>query len=222
VFAIRKHDPRKKGKGDETPTYSVEVLSAPGQLLASASSMGVHGKVLPGGSFGGVSWSANEEFVCYVAEPVADKDKDKDKGDAKNGGGKEGGAGASKEKKLEWEHEQDWGEQFVGIKSPRAFVFNVKERCIVQIKGVPDNLSLAQVRTYGHASDASTWLTARACSCSLFGCLAESRSPSLGTRTRRTARESPITTLGTRELFLLLVPSSSCVTRLLGSCFRLR
>jgi hypothetical protein len=126
VFVIRKHDPRKKGKADETPTYSVEVVSAQGQLISSASSLGVHGKALAGGSFGGVSWSAHEDYVMFVAEPVADKS------DAKNGSGggeaKEKEGKPAKEKKQEWEHEADWGEQFVGIKSPRAFVFNIKVR----------------------------------------------------------------------------------------------
>lgn len=51
--------------------YVIEVWESEGRLLEQISTTGVHGKVVGGAWFGGLSWSPDESKVVYVAQKKA-------------------------------------------------------------------------------------------------------------------------------------------------------
>lgn len=92
------------------------------------------------------------ELIVLCCVDVADKDKkDKDKDKKEKDKEKKADPFTDSEKpaKIEYEWEPDWGEQLAGIKSPRVFALWLNAKTVTLLPGVPDCLSVGEVRVRG-------------------------------------------------------------------------
>ena len=110
------------GDDGDTPILMVNGGATGNDLLLKVDASTVHGKVMADMHFGGVSWSADERYVAYVAKPkeaklgtpfdagdAIDKDKAKDK--------KPDEGQARGEDRYKFDYVEDWGEKNVGLSS---------------------------------------------------------------------------------------------------------
>ncbi|RMX64789.1 hypothetical protein DD238_006782 [Peronospora effusa] len=130
----------EKRKGSETSegvfndTRLISTFKAPKTL---------HGGIYLGEREGGIAWSYDEETIAYVAEKKGVKspafwenvntiNENKDKEEMPLPGAK-------------FEYEDDWGEQYEGKKTASIFLATVETGKIEEVKGVPANLTCADV-----------------------------------------------------------------------------
>lgn len=105
----------------------------------------VHGKVIGDNWFGGCSWSADEKYFCYMAQPINSKDKssyflDKEflssnycNSNQKSGCNGDGGEltnpiDTSTAIHDKFEYVEDWGECYVGVSTLGLYVLNTEVR----------------------------------------------------------------------------------------------
>ena len=125
-----------------------------------------HGAVCVDGTFGGISWSAAEGRVAYVAEaPAPDPTPEWPSGvtvaavaggsgdddDSLDGGGGGGGGGGGSEKKKSskksskkgWRGKgrwrEEWGEQLVGRVDPAVFVLDIADGRVTRVAGLAEH-----------------------------------------------------------------------------------
>ncbi|KAJ8525197.1 hypothetical protein ON010_g15918 [Phytophthora cinnamomi] len=107
----------------------------------------LHGAIYLGEREGGIAWSHDEKTIAYVAEKkVAESPafwenvnskKEKEK--------KENDEAANPLPGAKFEFEDDWGEQYEGKKTASIFLATLATGKIEEVKGVPANLTCADV-----------------------------------------------------------------------------
>ncbi|RLN93847.1 hypothetical protein BBJ28_00002406 [Nothophytophthora sp. Chile5] len=113
----------------------------------------LHGAIYLGEREGGIAWSHDETTIAYIAEKKLVESpafwenvnsKKKDKKSSKD-------ADATEEEPApplpgaKFEFEDDWGEQYVGKKTASIFLATLATGKIEEVKGVPANLTCADV-----------------------------------------------------------------------------
>lgn len=68
LLVIIKEDTASAKDSNKDAGYVIEVWESEGRLLEQIPTTGVHGKVVGGTWFGGLSWSPDESKVVYVAQ----------------------------------------------------------------------------------------------------------------------------------------------------------
>jgi len=160
LVATFRNAPAKDGAASKVPSYLIEVTDCDpnsatcGRVLQSVNTAGVHGRVFLTGNFGGFAWSRNESSLVYMAEPKADERKSASWFPSAEEEEKQraapGGNGAAPPKGTQFELQEDWGEQLVGVRNPRPWImrWNGEEpdsAKLYGVRGIPDNVSAGQV-----------------------------------------------------------------------------
>ena len=124
-----------------------------------------HGNLCTDGTFGGVSWSALEQRIAYVAEAPEDENRTPEWGmgvtsnasKASDKEKKDDDAKPKDSKKSGWrgrgEWREDWGEQLVGKIEPAVFIFETELGKISKVKGMPEGSIAASGPTWAPISD---------------------------------------------------------------------
>ncbi|KAG7399388.1 hypothetical protein PHYBOEH_009053 [Phytophthora boehmeriae] len=136
-----------KGKGD-TPPEGVFTVFEGGKMVSTFKApKTLHGQIYLGEREGGIAWSHDEDTIAYIAEKKVSespafwenvntkkekKTDSKDESEAPLPGAK-------------FEFQDDWGEQYEGKKTGSIFLATLATGKIEEVKGVPDNLTCADV-----------------------------------------------------------------------------
>jgi len=105
----------------------------------------LHGTIYLGEREGGIAWSHDEETVAYVAEKkVAESPAFWENVNTKKKEGKADGE-STPPPGAKFEYKDDWGEQYEGKKTASIFLAAVATGKIDEVKGVPANLTCADV-----------------------------------------------------------------------------
>ncbi|CAI5741323.1 unnamed protein product [Peronospora destructor] len=133
----------ERGKGGETSEEVFNVFEDNQLISTFKAPKTLHGSIYLGEREGGIAWSYDEKTIAYVAEKIVVKspafwknvntlNESKDKEDTPLPGAK-------------FEYEDDWGEQYEGKKTASIFLATVATGKIEEVKGVPTNLTCADV-----------------------------------------------------------------------------
>lgn len=126
----------KPGQNNGKPLFTWDIWSVKKTWIASIDTSSVHGKVYAEGGLGGITWSKDESFFIYVAEPKVDNGVSFFTTDEAN---------ANKKKGSQFEYVDDWGEQMVGTVSPRLYLCSIKQKKTVPVVGTPDSVTCGNV-----------------------------------------------------------------------------
>lgn len=111
----------------------------------------LHGGIYTGEREGGIAWTQDETKIAYVAEKKqpdatpffeninSKKEKKKESEEESTE------ANASPLPGTKYEHQDDWGEQYVGKKTGAIFIATLVTGKIEEVKGIPANLTCANV-----------------------------------------------------------------------------
>ncbi|KAK1439527.1 hypothetical protein QVD17_05347 [Tagetes erecta] len=105
-----------------------------------------HGSVYVDGWFEGISWSADESAIAYVAEePSVPKPSFSDTAGYK----KDVGSNSTDKDFSSWkgqgDWEEDWGEAYSGKRQPALFVIHINSGDVCAVQGIGRSLSVGQV-----------------------------------------------------------------------------
>ncbi|KAL3658115.1 hypothetical protein V7S43_016962 [Phytophthora oleae] len=104
----------------------------------------LHGAIYLGEREGGIAWSHDEKSIAYVAEKkVAESPAFWENVNSKKE--TEGEKSKPPIPGSKFEYEDDWGEQYEGKKTASIFLATLATGKIEKVKGVPDNLTCADV-----------------------------------------------------------------------------
>ena len=125
-----------KDAGGDRDGVVIEVWSDGALAVEVVVPAKTHGPMCVDGTFGGVSWSANEGRVVYVAE-AAPADPTPEWGMAVT---RTAGAGTDGRKSWRGQGEwrEQWGEQLVGRVEPAVFILEVATGDVIRLEGLPE------------------------------------------------------------------------------------
>ncbi|GMF43302.1 unnamed protein product [Phytophthora fragariaefolia] len=104
----------------------------------------LHGAIYLGEREGGIAWSYDEKTIAYVAEKkVPESPAFWENVNSKKE--KKGDESATPLPGAKFEYEDDWGEQYEGKKTASIFLATLATGKIAEVKGVPGNLTCADV-----------------------------------------------------------------------------
>ncbi|KAL4139727.1 hypothetical protein PRIC2_003222 [Phytophthora ramorum] len=129
----------EKAKGDGAPEGIFCVFEDNKLVSTFKAPKTLHGAIYLGEREGGIAWSHDEKTIAYVAEKkLAESPAFWENVNSKKEG-KEALPGAK------FEFEDDWGEQYEGKKTASIFMATLATGKIEEVKGVPANLTCADV-----------------------------------------------------------------------------
>ncbi|KAL4178420.1 hypothetical protein KRP22_003341 [Phytophthora ramorum] len=129
----------EKAKGDGAPEGIFCVFEDNKLVSTFKAPKTLHGAIYLGEREGGIAWSHDEKTIAYVAEKkLAESPAFWENVNCKKEG-KEALPGAK------FEFEDDWGEQYEGKKTASIFMATLATGKIEEVKGVPANLTCADV-----------------------------------------------------------------------------
>ncbi|KAG7381350.1 hypothetical protein PHYPSEUDO_006195 [Phytophthora pseudosyringae] len=132
----------EKAKGDGSPEGVFCVFEDKNLVSSFKAPKTLHGTIYLGEREGGIAWSHDEKTIAYVAEkkqaesPAFWENANTKKKDEES---KTPLPGAK------FEYEDDWGEQYEGKKTASIFLVSLATGKIEEVKGVPENLTCADV-----------------------------------------------------------------------------
>ncbi|CAH0478163.1 unnamed protein product [Peronospora belbahrii] len=133
----------KKGNDDDTSEGVFNVFENQKLISTFRAPKTLHGNIYLGEREGGITWSSDELKIAYVAEKNVTKCcafwENVNCGKEKNDEEKMPLVGNK------FEYQDDWGEQYEGKKTASIFLATVATGLIEEVKGVPANLTCADV-----------------------------------------------------------------------------
>ncbi|KAG3026812.1 hypothetical protein PC121_g8041 [Phytophthora cactorum] len=133
----------EKSKGDGAPEGVICVFEDNMLMSSFKAPKTLHGAIYLGEREGGIAWSNDEKTIAYVAEKkvtespafwenINNKKEKKEESKTPLPGAK-------------FEYVDDWGEQYEGKKTASIFLATLATGKIEEVKGVPENLTCADV-----------------------------------------------------------------------------
>ncbi|KAG3106961.1 hypothetical protein PI124_g12269 [Phytophthora idaei] len=133
----------EKSKGDGAPEGVICVFEDNTLVSSYKAPKTLHGAIYLGEREGGIAWSNDEKTIAYVAEKkvtespafwenINNKKEKKEESKPPLPGAK-------------FEYVDDWGEQYEGKKTASIFLATLATGKIEEVKGVPENLTCADV-----------------------------------------------------------------------------
>ena len=150
----------KEAGGDRGAGMAFEVWEEGALVSETLVSPSTHGALCADGTFGGVSWSALETRVAYVAEAPDRDDRAPEWGMGATANEatdrKTADRTAVAKKKRGWrgrgEWREDWGEQLVGKIEPAVYVLETEASAVTAIRGMPRDAVAASGPAWAPAS----------------------------------------------------------------------
>ncbi|EGZ14199.1 hypothetical protein PHYSODRAFT_510613 [Phytophthora sojae] len=135
-----------KGKGEGAPEGLFSAVFEDRKLVSAFKApKTLHGAIYLGEREGGIAWSHDEKTIAYVAEKkVAESPTFWENVNSKKEK-KENDESMTPLPGAKFEYEDDWGEQYEGKKTASIFLATLATGKIEEVKGVPANLTCADV-----------------------------------------------------------------------------
>ncbi|RHY86632.1 hypothetical protein DYB37_009611 [Aphanomyces astaci] len=109
----------------------------------------LHGALYMGVSEGGVCWSEDESVVFYLAEQ---KEADAKSFWSSANAAADPSKDVSSSIGHQYDHKEDWGEQYVGKRTSRIFTMDVRSGKCAEVAGIPSSLACSEVAVVPRAN----------------------------------------------------------------------